>query len=374
MTTYWVLLSILGLLSCNQPSDNLDSLAVTQEITHAQGFDIIWVDGIKIVVLKSPWKGASQEVRYALLPAGQSLPDHLTVDQVITTPVNRMVVTSTTHLPALDLLDAHETLIGFPQTQYITTPGFVDAVTKGTLLELGSANGLNLELLLQSKPDLVMTYQSGGDFSQLDALKASNIPTVLNADFLEPTPLGRAEWIKFIGHLIGREQQADSVFQLITANYNQVKELTRKAHQQPTVFSGSMYGGTWYAPGGKSFVAHFVTDAGGHYTWSHEQVPGSLELSFEAVLENDQNTQYWIGLGGFRSLADIINADQRYENFEAYNQGQVYNYNKRVGQNGGYEYLEMGVARPDIVLKDLVKILHPQLLPDYETYFFQKLP
>ncbi len=371
-----VLAIIGGILICCQPaSRDLETEDLKEvQVTHAQGFEINWQQGIKIITVHQPWTGAHKSLKYALVAKGQKVPPDLIFDEIIRTPVTKLVLTSTTHLPALDLLAAQNLLIGFPQTQYITTPSIRKAVAKGSVTELGSANGLNMELLLESDPELVITYQSGADYTQLDALSATGIPTVLNADFLEPTPLGRAEWIKFIGHIIDRGEDADSIFATIAARYQQTTKLTQSLASRPAVFSGSMYGGTWYAPGGNSFVSQLIKDAGGQYTWSDRAVAGNLELSFEAMLAHDQGTEYWIGVGGFSSMEALLAADERYKHFSAFETGNIFGYHKRVSAQGGYEYLEMGVARPDLVLLDLVKILHPDLVPDYESYFFQRLP
>lgn len=365
-----------GILICCQPASNNSEVENTKEVPviHAQGFEISWQKGIKIITVHQPWTGANKSLKYALVAKGQKVPDGLTFDEIIRTPITKLVLTSTTHLPALELLEAQNLLIGFPQTQYITTPSIRKAVAEGSVAEMGGANGLNIELLLEADPDLVITYQSGADFTQLDALKATGIPTVLNADFLEPTPLGRAEWIKFIGHIIDRGAHSDSMFATIAARYQQTKQLTQSLTKRPAVFSGSMYGGTWYAPGGNSFVSQLIKDAGGQYTWNDRAVPGSLELSFEAMLAHDQDSEYWIGVGGFSTREELLAADDRYKHFNAFESGNIFGYHKRVSAQGGYEYLEMGVARPDIVLQDIVKILHPELLPGYESYFFQQLP
>jgi iron complex transport system substrate-binding protein len=163
------------------------------------------------------------------------------------------------------------------------------------------------------------------------------------------------------------------VFREIEQKYQQLMTLTESAADKPPVFSGILYGDTWFAPGGNSFVARFIEDAGGYYTWGDQKIAGSVELSFEAVLDRNVKTNFWIGAGGFLSKHAIEDSDPRYANFHAFKTGDIYNYHGRIGATGGFEYLELGGARPDLVLADFMKILHPELLPNYQFYFFKKL-
>ncbi len=367
--------SLLSLLLVACTLDKSERLAnETTELSpqYAKGFVIHLVEGVKILTVTRPWDGATNNLTYALLKEGDRIPS-ISVDQIIHVPVNKMVVTSTTHIPGLDLLNASDRLVGFPQSQYISSATMRARIDQGLVKELGAANGVNIEALITLQPDMVMTYQSGPDRTQLESLSISQIPTLLNADFLEETPLGRAEWIKVFGHLLDKPKLADSVFHQIEQTYLELKNQAHDQPERPKVFSGSLYGGTWYAPGGNSFAAQYIADAGGIYTWGSHAETGSLELSFESVIQKNSQTEFWIGLGGFTSLGDLKSADARYESFNAYHQHKVFNYHKRIGATGGFEYLELGSARPDIVLKDYIKMLHPALLPEYEPYFFQKL-
>lgn len=370
----WTFFALLLLTTCQEQSvDSLQEKASLIAPKYARGFEIESVQGITLLRVLRPWPGAQRNITYALAPQGMSLPRDLEYDVKITTPVTNLVVTSTSHIPALDLLGVSHYLSGFPQTQYISSPAVRARIDADQVKDIGAAQGINYEALMALQPQLVMTYQSGGDQSELEALDITGIPVVLNSEFLEETPLGRAEWIKFSGHLLGKSPQADSIFQVIESNYleslNRVDAITR----QPTVFSGTLYEGTWYAPGGKSFVAQFIEDAGGLYVWNNNSETGSLELSFEAVIENTLDSDYWVGVGQFTTVSELLANDTRFERLGAVQNRQIYNYHRRLGATGGFEYLELGGARPDLVLKDFIKILHPQLMTDHQFYFFKKL-
>lgn len=368
-------IAIWFLGACSSDERKADIFAASEDLKprYARGFDIQKSDGVTLLSVTRPWMGASRPYYYALLEPGSKLPDNFQADAVIEKPITRLVVTSTSHIPFLDLLKVSHYLVGFPQTRFISSEAVRERVDQHMVWELGAAGGLNFEALIALQPQLVMTYQSGPDHRELENLSLTGIPTVLNSDFLEETPLGRAEWIKFVGHLVGKGELADSIFSGIEATYLQNKARLQDLADKPTVFSGSLYGDTWFAPGGESFVSQFIRDAGGAYTWDDLGQTGSLELSFESVLERNIDSEYWIGLGGFTSLQELKKADPRYSVFEAFQKGNVYNYHGKIGATGGFEYLESGGARPDRVLCDFIKILHPAYLPEHQLYFFKKL-
>ena len=370
---FLVLLSVL--VTCRpQDSDPGDfQNSNSKKPQYARGFQWETTGGITLLKVTRPWAGAQRSYTYALIPKGKTLPDSLNIDQTISIPVTNLVVTSTSHIPALDMMGVSHYLSGFPQTQYITSSKMREQIDRGTIEEVGAANGLNYEALIELSPQLIMTYQSGPDDSELEALQLTGIPTVINADFLEESPLGRAEWIKFTGLLLDKYDHADSIFKIIENAYLTLADSVRSLKNRPRVFSGSLYGDSWFAPAGNSFFSKFIQDAGGEYVWRRNRQTGSLELSFEAVIEENSNTDFWLGVGGFTSLGELEAADPRYANFQAFQESRVYNYHGRRGASGGFEYLELGGARPDIVLQDFIKILHPQLLPDYHLYFFQRL-
>ena len=218
-----------------------------------------------------------------------------------------------------------------------------------------------------------MAYGMGPEDGSLQVLNRTGVPVLLNADFLETSPLGRAEWIKFTGALLNREKEADSVFKQIEDRYQSLKELTAKVEQRPDVFSGIVYGDTWYMPAGQSWAAQFMADAGANYLWSDAPGSGSIPLSFEEVFAKAHNAPYWINTADFTSREALAAADERYKRFKAWQQEQVFTYTNKISPTGGNEYLELGYARPDMVLADLIKILHPELLPEHELYFYSRL-
>jgi iron complex transport system substrate-binding protein len=196
---------------------------------------------------------------------------------------------------------------------------------------------------------------------------------VINAEYLERHPLGRAEWIKFMALFFNKEREADSVFNAIEREYLATREVAMKTSLRPTVLSGVVYGDAWFMPGGKNYAATLLSDAGCDYLWSDTESNGFLEISFESVFAKAKEAGLWIGVGSFKTLNEMKSAEKRYALFRPFRERAVYTYNTRVGAKGGSEFLELGYLRPDLILKDLVKIAHPEMLPQYETYFYSKL-
>ena len=289
-------------------------------------------------------------------------------------PLKRIICTSTSHLPYVEMLESEEVVVGFPNAHFISSSNFISRIENGSIKNLGNGQSLNMELLIDLKPDAVIGFDAGGDSNSLDKIEKLGIPVIYNSDYLEQTPLGRAEYIKFFGVLLGKEKQADSIFNAIKSSYASLTELTQKLPSKPTILSGTTYGDTWFLPGGNNWYARFFKDAGGEYLWEDTDAAGSLELSFEAVYEKGSDADFWIGVGIYKTLEELKGQDDRYANFSPFGNKKVFSYNKKIGPNGGVDFFESAYARPDFVLSDLIKILHPDLLPNYETVYFQRLP
>jgi iron complex transport system substrate-binding protein len=306
--------------------------------------------------IKEPWPGARRSIEYVFDEAPK-----------------RVIVTSTTHLPYLEMLGVGERLVGFPGLQYISSDFFRQRAEAGKVTDLGPDGNLNLELVYELEPDLVIAFDMGNESSVIDKLAEADIPVLYNADFLETSALGRTEWIRVFGYIFDKEQKADSVYEAIARRYDSLQLLASGAKERPTVFSGVMYGDTWYLPGGENWAAGFIEDAGGNYLWEEDPRSGWLEVSFETFFAKASDAEYWIGTSTLNSLGELQSQDDRYSEFDAFVKERVYNYSRRRNPNGGYDFFESGYARPDIVLADYIAILHPELMPDYEMYYFEPL-
>jgi iron complex transport system substrate-binding protein len=343
------------------------------ELRYAKGFKVTYNGNVKRVIVNSPFQGATSGYTYLLVPKGEAIPEHQPDVRIIRTPVESIVCTSTTHIPLLDYLDVTDKLVGFPTTDYISSEKTRARIDAGKVQELGIDKGINLERLAVLKPDMVMGYTLSGDYGQFKKMEELGVSVVLNSEYLERHPLGRAEWLKFVALFFNKEKMADSVFNEIEKSYLSVKSMASKAEQKPTILSGIVYGDAWFMPGGQNYAAQLLEDAGCKYLWNEDPTSGFLELSFESVYAKANNADRWIGVGSYNTLNEIKAADHRYAKFKPFKEKQVYTFNARVGAKGGSEFLELGYLRPDIILKDLLKIAHPELLPDYSLFFHKKL-
>jgi iron complex transport system substrate-binding protein len=246
-------------------------------------------------------------------------------------------------------------------------------IDQGKVKDLGIDKGMNIEMLYTLKPSLVMGYTMTKDLGQLKKIQELGIPVVINAEYLEKHPLGRAEWIKFMALFFGKEREADSVFAEIEKEYLTTQRLVSEVKTKPTVLSGIVYGDAWFMPGGQNYAAKLLKDAGCEYLWASDSTSGFLQLSFESVYATAKEAELWIGVGSFTKLADIKATEERYALFKPFKEQQVYSYDAREGAKGGSEFLELGYLRPDLILKDLVKIAHPELMPSYDLFFHKKL-
>jgi iron complex transport system substrate-binding protein len=371
-----IFLALVLFASCSRSKQEQKANAtdsVSLEIKYAQGFKVSDHGSYKTVEVTYPYQGAQSGYKYLLVQKGEPVPAHDPATPVITIPLESIVCTSTTHIPLLDYLNETDVLVGFPSTDYISSEKMRKRIDDGKVKELGMDKGMNLEVLVTLKPSLVMGYSMNNDMGQLKKIQELGIPIVVNAEYLEKHPLGRAEWIKFMALFFNKEKQADSLFQRIESEYQKTQALAKTVSTKPTVMSGIVYGDTWFLPGGQNYAAKLLDDAGCHYLWREDPSNGFLELSFESVYEKAKDASLWIGVGSFRSLAEIKAAEERYARFAAYRDGNVFTYNARQGAKGGSEFLELGYLRPDLILKDLVKIAHPELLPEYSLYFYGKL-
>ncbi len=366
----------LLITSCKEVQKSTSSSTETEksiQITYAKGFEIQSFNEYKVITLKNVWPGSEREFKYALIEKGATLPSSETFDAIIEIPVKKIVVTSTTHIPSLEMLGVEESLVGFPNLDYISSIKTRKRIAEDAIVELGKNEDINTEVLINLSPDLVVGFAVDGVNKTLSIIKKTGIPIVYNGDWTETSPLGKAEWIKFFGVFFKKEKEADSIFSEIMTQYLIAKEKALKATNRPTVLSGAMYKDVWHLPQGNSWAAQFIADANGEYLWKESEGTGSLSLNLENVLEKGVNADYWIGPGYFSSLVQLKDTHNVYIQFDAFKNDNVYNFTNKKGETGGLLYFELAPNRPDIVLKDIIKILHPELLPEHELFFFDKL-
>ncbi len=340
---------------------------------YAKGFEIQRFKEYKKLIIKSPYPNSKEKMTYVLYNKKTSEKPK-TTNPVISIPIEKIIVTSTTHIPMLELLGVEKTLVGFPHTKYISSLKTRKLIDDNSIKEIGVKASLNTEIILDLQPTAVVGFSMGATNKSLNLIEKSGIPVILNGDWLEETPLGRAEWIKFFGVLYNKEKEADSIFNKIEINYLSAVELAKKSNDKPSVLSGAvMSNDIWNLPAGESFVARFLEDANTNYLWKNSKGRGSLYISFESVLDKGQIADYWISPGHFSKKEQMLKSNKHYLEFSAFKKDKLYAFSNKVGATGGIIYFELGPTRPDLILKDIVKITHPELLKEYSFTFFEKI-
>mgnify|MGYP005750614681 FL=1 len=343
-------------------------------LSYAQGFEIFQGENFFEIHVTQGYTGAEKTYRYLVLDQDATIPQE-GFDAVVQLPISQVALTSTTQIPHLDILGETSRLGAFPNPDLISSPKARSWISQGKVKDLGRGPSANPELVIDLQPSWIMISTLGEDLRYLDLLAQAGIPALINGEYVEQHPLGRAEWIKFTGILLGKYEESVKEFEKIEADYLEAEKLIAEAQSlnRPKVLSGVMYQDIWYAPGAESWGARILENAGGAYVFSAENGTGSLQLNYEFVLDQAMDADFWIGSADFPDLKSMGEAEPRYQSFSAWKEGNVFTYTAKKGETGGLEYFELGYMRPDLILKDLIKILHPELLPEYELYFYQKL-
>jgi iron complex transport system substrate-binding protein len=366
------LVSIL-LVQCKPETKSETTISSQNTVHYAKGFSIENYKGYSVVTVKNPWPKATKTYTYILKEKEGIIPDSLKQNLIIAVPIKTIVVTSTTHIPSLEMLDEVNSLIGFPHCDYVSSDKVRGRIDAGKVKELGNNQDLNTEVILDLQPNVIIGYGIDNKNPTLDNLEKSGLKIMLNGDWNEETALGKAEWIKFFGALYGKQKQADEIFTKIEKDFLKTIEIAKLATSTPTVLAGDMFEDRWYLPKGTSWGSLLIKQANADYLWKDTTGTGSLSLSFEMVFEKAKTADIWITSGQFSSLKEMTDSNPHYVKFDAYANKNVYSFSGKKGKTGGILYYELAPNRPDLVLKDLVKIVHPELLAGYEPFFFEKL-
>jgi iron complex transport system substrate-binding protein len=342
------------LLNCKKETAFNEIVLQKNSIKYAKSLSIEEGIDYTIVKISNPWPNAKETFTYVLRKS------------------NGKIVTSTTIIPFLEQLGAENKLIGFPHTDYISSEKTRALIDAKKIANVGQNESLNIEKIIELNPDVLISFCVDNVNPTLKNLERNGIKILIQADWMEQTPLGKAEWIKLYGALFGKENEANSIFNTIEKNYNEALALIKNAKSEPTVLLGSLYQDQWFVPNGNSWLAYYMKDAKGDYLWKKTKGTGSTPLGFEKVLETAHNADKWI-TGSFKSLNDMKTVNPNYTAFDAFKKQEVYSFEVKQGKTGGVIYYEKSPSRPDLVLKDFIKILHPELMKDYEFTFATKI-
>lgn len=337
-------------------------------LRHARLLHIYRSGAAHVVVIDNPWKQGEVLHRYVLLPKNAQA-GNLPQGDLIRTPLRRLTVFSSVHASLLSDMGALQSMIGVCDLEYIHSKAVIDAVRSGRIKNMGNALNPNVELMLNGHTDGL--WVSPFEQSGYGTLERTGLPLIECADYMELSPLGRAEWIRFYGLLIGREKQADSLFRQVETNYNRLKNMAEKARRRPSVMIDLMNGAAWYVPGGNSTIGRIFQDAGADYLFRDYRQSGSVRLNFESVLKRAEHAAFWFikyGRTQDHTYGSLKQENDKYTRFLPFRQKHIYGCNTFV-----VPFYEQEPFHPDLYLADIIHILHPELLPHHQQRFFKAL-
>lgn len=342
---------------------------------YARGFEVLEGDGYRMLLVHDPWQNSRNVTKpYLLAEDPGRVPDSLRRYPFIRVPVERVITLSTTHVAMIDHLGKAASIAGSSGTRFIYSPAIRERVRSGEIREVGYDQGLNYEAIVGLNPDLVFIYGVETDMQAVsEKLADLKIPVVYCAEYLEKHPLGKAEWIKFFALFYHLDQKADSIFSAVDSSYRALADLVSGHGAAPRILTGLPWKDTWYMAGGKSFAAQLIRDAGGDYLWSENPSDEAIPLDLESVFSRALEADIWINPGIASSLDQLGRADHRFSDLPVYRSGEVYNNDRRISPLGGNDYWESGTIRPDLVLSDLIRVFHPDLLTDHQFTYYRKL-
>lgn len=338
---------------------------------YARGFGLTYADSYVLVDIQDPQSEESATYHYALVKRGtrpEGIPSDYTV---IETPIRSAICMTSLQLSNFIKLDALDKVVGITSTRHLFNGEMNKRLKEGKTAKIGIEGNFDNEVIMSMNPDLILVspFKRGG----YDALKDVGIPLIPHLGYKETTPLGQAEWIKFVSLLLGTEQEGNQRFAAIEKRYGELKELTArdKVRKRPIVFSGELRGGNWYAVGGKSFLAQLFKDAGADYFLKDDERSGGVTLDFETVYNQADHADYWRIVNSFPgtfSYEALQDQDPRYADFRAFKEKGIIYCNMK-----DTPFYESMPTEPEVVLADLLHIFHPDLLPEHTPVYYTKL-
>lgn len=344
-------------------------------VEDAVNFSVTYHPSYKVVQTRTSAPNSSE--RYVLVQCGTPTPalqGELSGAQVATVPISSLYSASTTHLALLVDLQRLDVLKGISSKKFLVGDEILKRASNAQVREFAAASTIDTELVVSQRPGLFMT--GGSTNAELSVIRQAGIPVVANHEWLEPTALARAEWLKYMAVFLNEERAGQRLYADVKARYRALsaRALAVPDAQKPTVMAGRGSRGEFVIAGGRSYVAALIRDAGGRYVWADNASTGATTIDLEAQLKRAANADMWINGGGWRNLAAIVQDEPRYEAFKAYRTGQVWVYERRVTATGANDYWSRGMSHPNLVLADLVKIFHPTLAQQHEFQWYLQVP
>lgn len=361
---------LASLLSCKGGSTNSFEGGDTVTLKYAKHLKLVKHEGFTVAILENPWDKGKVLHTYIIVPKDNKLPSRLPEGTVVRTPLTRAVATTSVHCSLIMELGKKESIRGICDLKYINIPWIKNQNAANKIADCGSSIAPNIEKIIEADADaiLISPFQNSGGYGRLEEW---GNPIIEVADYMETSALGRAEWIKFYGMLFGAENEADSIFNKVEANYNRLKQIAGASPKGKSVLFDKITGSVWYVPGGGSTLGQIVQDANSGYAFKDDKSSGSLSLSAETILSKASNSDVWLIRYNTQqddTYASLLNENNIYSLFKAFKDKQIYGCN-----TGKTTFYEDTPFHPDLLLRDIIIITHPELRTLGTTKYFKKI-
>ncbi len=366
--------------SCQPKRDSLpaasDHKIVTGQsnIKHAIGFDLVDYETFKVLNIIRHYNETSDTLSYVLYEEGADIHENFSDLYQIQIPIQNIALLHSSYLSFFELCEAKDHIKAISEAKYIYDESVYSSVQNGELIEVGYGETLDKERLLELNISAVVTvgFPNTPNKSQ-QMLDELGIPVLVFSDWQETGLLGRAEWVKVVAALTGSEKLVNEKFELIEKEYKKLTSLTKDLDNPPKIICNLPYKGSWYVPGGNSYVSNLLHDAGSDYLWASDDGTGGIQMDFETVYAKGIEADFWINPDFAKTLQDIIDTDERLIDFKPISTRSVYNSNFRMSRGIANDFWESGIVNPHLILADLIKILHPELLPNHQLFYYKQI-
>lgn len=368
------ILFLIGLcffvFSCqNKKETEVSTEQVPYEVKYAKVFDVKKYKDYTLVTVNDPWDSTRILQKYVLVEKTSELPSKLPEGTLVRIPLNSVAVYSTIHCAVLRELNSLPIIKAVCEPEYIDEKYVKDGIKNNTIVDLGLASNPNIEKLIMADPEAILASPIEG--TPYGTIEKTGIPIIEIPDYMESTPLARAEWVKFYSLFIGKEEIADPLFAGIEKEYNKLKNTVSTVTNRPTVFTDLKYGNSWYIAGGNSFIGNLLKDAGAHYIWKDDESTGATPQAFETVLDEAGEADIWLikyNQPNELTYKALEKEYKPYSYFKAFKDKNIY-----VCNTGEIPYYETIVLHPEQILKNFAYIFHPDLFEGYEPVFYSKM-
>ncbi len=381
-STIFAVAGFLSVLSCSCGGGGKTASLFTDTLympVFADGFSVFGCGESSVLSVRNPWQGAENvDMNLFLRRAGEQPPKDFE-GAVVDVPLKKVVCMSSSYVAFISALGEEETIKGVSGVSYITNGNVRGRFAKGLLRDVGYDSNMNYEVLAELRPDLVFLYGVYGDNSAMTRkLDELGIKYIYIGDYVEQSPLGKAEWLVAFGEMFDRREQAADIFDSVRYNYERLCDDVRArtvilSSAKPKVMLNAPYRDTWFVPGDRSYMVRLIRDAQGEYACAGVDSQQSRPISVESAYIFANSSDVWLNPGQASTKVDLLAENPRFGEIPPVVNGRVFNCNKRGTSEGGSDFWESGAVRPDIVLKDMVKIFYPWMYPDYEPYYFNKV-